>query len=180
MKIAIDISQATYADTGVANFIKSFVEGIIYKDRENEYILFYSSLRKKIPIFAREIEKKYTNVSLIIRHMPPSMLDVIWNRLHIRPIEDFVGSIDVFISSDWTQPPVKNAINITILFDLIVYRYPEETHAKIVQTQRRRLNWVKKECDLILCISESTRQDAIDILGIDDKRLRVVYPGILL
>ena len=178
MKIGIDISQTAYSDTGVANYVKKLVECMIRADRSNEYILFFSSLRKKLPEFAKNLADNYQNVNLKIKHMPPSMLDVFWNRLHIRPVEDFIGSVDMFISSDWTQPPVKRAKNITILYDLIVYRYPEETDIKIVQTQRRRLNWVKKECDLILCISKSTKQDAIDILGIEEKRLRVVYPGI--
>ena len=66
----------------------------------------------------------------------------------------------------------------TILYDLIVYKYPNETDRKIVETQRRRLSWVKKECDLVFCISESTRRDAVDMLAIDENRLRVIYPGI--
>ena len=66
---------------------------------------------------------------------------------------------------------------ITILYDLIVYRYPNETAEKIVNVQKRRFEWVKKECETVLCISEATRQDAIQILGIDEKKLKVVYPG---
>lgn len=178
MKIAIDISQTAYENTGVANYAKSWVESLVTLDDENEYILFFSSLRKAIPIFAKDLSAKNKKIEIKTFKYPPTLLDMFWNRLHIMPIEDLIGEIDIFISSDWTQPPTKRAKQVTILYDLIVYRYPEETDIKIVHTQRRRLNWVKKECDIIFCISESTKQDAKDILGIDEDRLKVVYPGI--
>lgn len=110
--------------------------------------------------------------------MPPCLLDLLWNRLHIFPIERFIGDIDVFISSDWTEPPAIKAKKATILYDLIVYKYPKETDLKIIATQKRKLKWVKKECGIIFCISESTKNDAMEILGIEEKRLKVVYPGI--
>lgn len=98
--------------------------------------------------------------------------------MHILPIENFIGDVDVFITSDWTEPPAKNAKKMTILYDLVVYKYPEETAEKIVATQKSKLAWVKKETDMILCISESTKKDAMEILGIEENRLKVVYPGI--
>lgn len=178
MRIGIDISQLAYENTGVANYLQELVENLIKLDKKNEYILFFSSLRKKMPIFAKALVKDNENVKVKTSRYPSTLLDVFWNKLHIMPIEELIGDVDVFISSDWTQPPSKRAKKVTILYDLIVYRYPEETHTKIVHTQRRRLNWVKKECDLILCISESTKQDAIDILGIPEEKLKIIYPGI--
>jgi D-arabinose 5-phosphate isomerase GutQ len=65
----------------------------------------------------------------------------------------------------------------TILYDLIVYRYPNETDEKIISVQKKKLSWVKKESDLIFCISESTKKDAKDILKIDNDRLKIIYPG---
>ena len=179
MKIGIDVSQVAYGETGVANYLQNWVENLVAIDKKNEYILFFSSLRKTVPTFLKKLAaKKGTNVTIKIHHMPSTMLDVFWNRIHIMSIEDLIGPVDIFISSDWTQPPTKRAKKATILYDLVIYRYPEETDIKIVHTQRRRLKWVKKECDIIFCISESTKQDAIDILGIEENRLKVIYPGI--
>lgn len=109
---------------------------------------------------------------------PPILLDLIWNRLHIFPVEWLIGDVDLFISSDWTEPPTKRAKKATILYDLIVYKNPEETDSKIVKTQKRKLKWVKKESDVVFCISESTKKDAMEILNIKENRLRVIYPGI--
>lgn len=173
MKIGIDISQMAYEGTGVANFLKNLVDGLVKNDQENSYVLFYSSLRKKF-----QINNKNSNVTIRKFRLPPSLLDILWNKLHILPIENFIGDVDVFISSDWTQPPTKKAKKITILYDLIVYTYPHETAKKIVDVQKRRLDWVKKEVDKVICISESTKRDAMSILNISEDRLSVIYPGI--
>ncbi len=187
MKIGIDISQIAYEGTGVAQYTRSLVESLLKIDKENEYILFFSSFRKnfKSSIFSPSSSfgeagnfKSNSNVKIKKFKFPSSLLDLLWNKFHIFPIEWLIGDIDVFISSDWTQPPTVKAKKATILYDLIVYKYKNETDGKIVSVQRRRLKWVKKECDYVICISESTKKDAIEILGIDKKKITTIYPGI--
>lgn len=177
MKIGIDISQLAYEKTGVANYLSKLITELVKVDAENEYILFFSSYRRKLDeSFINRV--KSPRVSFKFFKFPPSLLDILWNRMHILPVENLLGDIDIFITSDWTEPPVKKAKKMTILYDLIVYKYPEETAAKIVRTQKRKLHWVKKESDNILCISNATKKDAKEILNIDESRLHVVYPGI--
>lgn len=177
MKIGIDVSQLTYRNTGVANYLKHLVKGLVESDQENEYILFYSSLRGKLD--PRDIPTG-KNVKVIKSFLPPTVLDYIWNKLHIVPIETFTGPLDIFITSDWVEPPARKAKKATILYDLIVYKFPDESTRKIVQTQKRKLHWVKKESAAVLCISQSTKQDAQEILGIHRGKLHVIYPGFTL
>jgi hypothetical protein len=179
MKIGIDISQLAYKNTGVANYLEQLINSLLKLDDRHEYILFYSSLRQKIPSFDKASVRSQ-NSKIIIKSFkfPPSLLDLLWNKLHILSIENFIGNVDLFITSDWTEPPSKKAKKATILYDLIVYKFPEETDKKIITTQKRKLQWVKKESNIIFCISESTKKDAIEILGIEENRLAVIYPGI--
>jgi len=176
MKIGIDISQVAYEKTGVAKYVKNLVENLLKIDRKNEYVLFFSSLRRKIQNSKFKIQND--NVKLKIFKIPPTLLDFLWNRLHILPIEWLIGDLDVFVTSDWIEPPTKKAKKVTILYDLIVYKHPQETAKKIVEVQKRKLKWVKKESDMIICISEATKKDTMEILRIGEKRLRVVHPGI--
>lgn len=178
-RIGIDISQLAYPQTGVANYLRNLVENLLKIDHENEYIFFAGSLRRKDILLDTIKHFDYSNnrSKFKIFPFPPTFLDFLWNRLHIIPIEWLIGDVDVFISSDWTQPPTKSAISATILYDLLVYKYPKEMHSKIVETQKRRLKWVKGECSKVICISESTKKDAMEILGINEEKLKVVYPG---
>lgn len=182
MKIGIDVSQIAYGGTGVSQLVQSLVQQLLKIDSENEYVLFFSSLRRQFLIsnfeFLNKSQLSNFNVQIKTFRLPSILLDYLWNKLHIFPIEWLIGPVDVFISSDWTQPPTIRAKKATILYDLIVYKYPRETDSKIVSTQKRRLKWVKKECDIIFCISEATKKDSMEILGIPENKLKVIYPGV--
>lgn len=156
MVIGIDVSQVVYENTGVSNFLSELVEYLIKQDRKNKYVLFYSSLRRNLQSSVFNLQSN-PNVTIKQYKIPPTVLDLIWNKLHILPIENFVGDVDVFITSDWTEPPARRAKKATILYDLLVYKYPQEMHPKIVRTQKQKLRWVKKEASKVFCISEATK-----------------------
>ncbi len=175
MKIGIDISQAAFGGTGVASYTKRLVEALLKIDSKNEYILFFSSLRRKLKETGIVFQNK--NVQVRAFKIPPTILEFLWNKLHIFPIEWFIGKVDVFLSSDWTFPPTREAKKVTTLHDLVVFKDSASLDLKITKVQRRRLNLVKKEADLIICDSKTTKSDAMELLKIEDNRLRVIYPG---
>lgn len=181
MKIGIDISQLVYEETGVAEYLSQLVKHLMIIDDKNTYVFFGSSLRKKhiLERFAKQFDYSNNRTKPISKlfSLPPALLNILWNKLHIFPIEWFIGDIDVFITSDWTEPPTQKAKKATILYDLVVYKYPGETAKSIINTQKLKLKWVKKESDIVFCISESTKKDAMEVLGIEEKRLQVIYPG---
>lgn len=192
MKIGIDISQIVFEHTGVAFYVERMIESLVKKAPSDEFILFGASLRRYeiLTQFVKVLQKKYPNISSHIIRVPPIVLDMLWNRLHIVPIEWFIGSINIFWSSDWTQPPLKYAKGVTTIHDLVILNYPEESNpiahidrkqgqfrASIVDVHKRRLYWVKKECAQIFCDSNATKKDIMKFLSISKDRLHVVYPG---
>ena len=174
MRIGIDVSPIIY-ETGVSWYTRNLVRALLETDLENKYVLFGGSLRR-----SGEFRKffKYVNGQVQLRtfRLPPSLADFVWNRLHIFPIENLLGEIDVFHSSDWTQPPSK-AYKVTTIHDLVPLRFPELTPSNVVQAHKRRLSWVKKEADKIISVSEYTKKEAVDLLGIDPGRIEVIYEG---
>ena len=179
MKIGIDISQIVYG-TGVSVYTKNLVENLLKIDRKNQYLLFGSSLRRRkyLYYYTAKLLKYYSNVNAKIFPFPPTFLSLIWNKWHILPIENFIGNIDVFFSSDWTQPPAKQAKLTTVVNDLIPWLYPETLHPKIVNTHKNRMTWVQKEADKIIAISQGTKNDLIKIIGISPNKITVAYPGV--
>jgi len=192
MRIAIDISQIVYEGTGVAAYVRNLITALVEKDSHNDYILFGASLRKRavFGLFAASLTTHSKRVRLVTTPIPPTLLDIVWNRLHIIPAEWFVGPVDIFWSSDWTQPPLTHARGITTIHDLSILRYPGQSHnkaeldyvhgrllANIVAVQTRRLRRASKECQAFFCDSEATKKDAHTLLGIANDRLRVIYPG---
>lgn len=179
MRIGIDISQIVYEGTGVGRYVRELVKTVLNLDKRNRYVLFGSSLRQrqKFREFYKTLNADSQNVSMVILPIPPTILELIWNKLHIIPIEWFIGTVDVFWSSDWTQPPLLKAKGITTVHDLSFFKFPESFAGKIIEVQKRRLKLIKKECKIILCDSETTKLDIQKEMGIEPSRLRVVYPG---
>lgn len=158
MKIGIDISQVVYG-TGVSTYTKNLVKVLLSIDKKNEYLLFGGSARRlgELKAFTSSLKGKFKSRIL---PAPPIFVDILWNRLHVIKIENFLGKLDVFHSSDWTQPPT-NAYKVTTIHDLIPALCPEWSHSKIVNVHDRRLRWVKKEVDKIIVPSETTKNDLI-------------------
>jgi len=177
VNIGIDVSQLAYPNTGVANYLTNLIDNLLEVDKKNDYVFFFSSLRGSLnPEFLRHQNNPQVEIKMF--KFPPSLLQFIWNKSHIFPIERLIGHVDLFITSDWIEPPTTNAKKATIIYDMIVYRYPKETDSKIVEVQKRKLKWVKKESDLVFTISESSKKDIVEILGIESSKIKVINPGI--
>src|SRR3990167_8833136 len=172
MKIAIDISSVVYG-TGVSWYTQNLVKNILRLDREDDFTLFGGSLRqlghlKKIAAgFPRLPRTKFFP-------LPPTALDFLWNRLHSLPIEKLIGDMDVFHSSDWTQPPTA-AYKVTTIHDLSPLRFPGVSDPKIINAHKKRLEWVKREVDAVIAVSEFTKNETVDLLKIDGKKIKVIH-----
>lgn len=172
MRIGIDISPVVY-DTGVSSYTRNLVRALLSIDKGDEFVLFGGSLRRM-----GELHNYYTQVAgdsaEKIFPLPPTLMDLVWNRLHVFPVEWLVGDLDVFHSSDWTQPPT-GAFKVTTIHDLAPLRFPSILHPKIVATHQRRLEWVAKEVDSIIAVSEFTKQEIVELLGINPEKIRVIH-----
>lgn len=179
MRVGIDISQIVHEGTGVGVYVKHLVKALLTMDKQNEYVLFGASFRKlsRFTEYFEEVRLLNPRIRLVVIPIPPTLLEFLWNWLHIMPVEWFVGAVDVFWSSDWTQPPLVHARGVTTIHDVSFLRHPETFAKTIVDVQKRRLAWVRQECKAILCDSQATRKDVSELLNIRDNRLQVVYPG---
>ncbi len=188
MNIGIDISQSAYKGSGVGRYTEKLVQALVELDQRNTYTFLYSSLRQQLDRYLEDIivTNNHKVKEIVI---PPVLLSFLWNDLHQLPIEVFMGNVDVFISSDWTQPPTKHAKKVTIVHDMIAYKWPdlltEKTSlsmknggisANIVSTQKKRMNWVQRECDHIIVDSHQTKADIQEYLNIPAEKISVVYP----
>lgn len=176
MKIGIDISQTAYIGTGVARYTNGLINAILKYDKENKWVFFFSSLRNCIDKNTKRkiIEKGHR---LVLTKLPPTLLSFLWNDLHLLKIERFTGNLDWFITSDWVEPP-SNMKKATIVHDLVFLIHPETVNKKILNAQKKRYYWIKKESNTIFCVSNTTKQDFMNLFNVDEKRLIAIYSGV--
>ncbi len=158
MIIGIDVSAVAYG-TGVSNYTLNLVSGLISQDRSNTYKLFFSSMRLPVPSDIIQLSKKYSNVQLYAFKLAPTLLHWLWNKLHLIPIEFFIGKCDVFHTSDWTQPPTLKAKLVTTVHDLTPFTHPQWHHPKVISTHTAKMKLAIKESSAIICVSQNTKSD---------------------
>ncbi len=163
MKIGFDISQTAHYG-GVAVYTQRLAEELVKKN-DLDLVFFYSSMRKPYP-------GNLPNVREF--KIPPTILELMMNKLRVIPIESFIGSVDIFHSSDWIQPKTK-AKKVTTYHDVIPLKYPEWSRPKIVAVHQRRLKIVEKEVDWIIAVSEATKRDLLEISKIREDQITVIY-----
>jgi glycosyltransferase involved in cell wall biosynthesis len=171
MKIGIDISQVVYG-TGVSKYTSKLIEALLSLDKDNEYIIFGCSLRRKkeLKVF---LESLKGNVSGKVYPLPPTLADILWNRLHVLKIEKFIGELDIFHSSDWTQPP-SDAFKVTTVHDLVPLRFPQYSHPRVVSAHKARLKHIKREIDIVIVPSKASKEDLIAAAGVSEDKIRVI------
>ncbi len=171
MKIAIDVSQIIYG-TGVSVYTRNLVENLLKLDKESEYILFGGSLRRRSELQSILDDFNGEKLKREVFPIPQTLADYIWNKAHIFPVEKLTGRIDVFHSSDWTQPP-SMAFKVTTIHDLVPIKYPLLSHPKLVSNQKSRFKWISKEVDRVIVPSFSTAED-VKKMGISPENIRVI------
>jgi|SRR3989344_4299414 len=165
IKVGMDISQLAH-NGGVATYTKSLAQELS-KLPELEMVYFYSSLRKSH-------KSGLKNVKTF--KLPPTLFEMIFNRWRNVSIERFLGPLDIFHSSDWTQPPSK-ASKVTTIHDLSPIKYPQWSHPNIVKVHQRKLKLVEREVDRVITVSESTKKDLLELFHIPEERISVIYEG---
>ncbi len=161
--VGMDISQLAHRG-GVATYTKNLAEQLL-KNKDLEMAFFYSSFRKSYHGILKNV-KKYK--------LPPTFFEMLFNRWRNVGIEKFLGSLDIFHSSDWTQPPSK-AKKVTTYHDVVPLKYPQWSHPKIVEVHKRRLKIVEKEIDEVIVVSNVTKKDLLEVSSIPEEKITVIY-----
>lgn len=166
LKVGMDISQLAHQG-GVVTYTRRLAEELSKKDGL-EMVYFYSSLRRPYRRGNLKNVKSY--------RLPPMLFEMLFNRWRSVPIEKFIGPVDVFHSSDWTQPPSK-AKKVTTYHDVVPLKYPTWSHPKIVAVHKRRLKLVEQEIDMVIAVSKATKKDLLGVSGIPEDKITVIYEG---
>ena len=174
MIIGIDISSVCY-QTGVSNYTLNLVRHLLKVDSQNQYKLFYSSLRQPLPNEIKELTR-HKNVSIYHFRLPPTLLQILWNQLRLFPIEIFIGHCDIFHTSDWTQPPTFRAKTIATIHDLTPFLYPKWHHPKVIKAHKNKMKMASAKCFHFVCVSQNTKNDLLKLFPrINPSKISVIY-----
>jgi len=166
IKVGFDISQMAFPG-GVATYTRELAEHL-QQQPELEMRWLYSSLRTPYQGGLAKVKSW---------PIPLSVFEPMMNKWRVINVEQLIGEVDIFHSSDWTQPKTQ-AKKVTTIHDVVVFKYPEWSVPSVIKVHQRRLKLVEKEVDRVIVVSESVKKDLLEVSQIPAERIVVIYEGV--
>jgi glycosyltransferase involved in cell wall biosynthesis len=172
VRIVVDVSPLSHPRTGIGNYIRGLLQGLVAAGAEDVVAFAPASERG-----ARNIESSLDGLAIErrIRTLPLAYAwREAWSALGRPSLERAVGAFDVFHLSDWLHVPQRSGIRAVTVYDLAPLHFPEWSHVRTRRLHGRSYREARR-ADVVFAISEFTARDVRDRLGIEAK---VAYPGV--
>jgi glycosyltransferase involved in cell wall biosynthesis len=177
MRIVIDVSPLSRSPTGIGNYLRGLLAGLLDAGEGTHEIVAFGPSGPRGRNRIREALAGL-DVELRLPLLPRAHAwRTAWSRLGRLPVERVVGRLDVFHFSDWMYPPQRGGVRATTVYDLVPLRHPEWT-----QRTTQRMHSAKYRelgsCDRVFAISSFSAREVVEALGVPEERVVVAYPGI--
>jgi len=170
MKIVIDgIPLISGSLGGVGYYCHNLIKYLQQVDQENNYTVIYNKSNLKQLGFIEAQEKK---VSYPYRNI----LGVIGPRfLYHVPLELFIGNFEIYHGTDYAFLPTCKAKKVITVHDLVAKHFPETLTKKNLHFQEQQIPYYARNCDRIIAVSQSTKNDLVNFLQISPDKIDVTY-----
>lgn len=173
MKIGIDIRVLSGIRTGIGRLTKELLIGLAKVDKENQYILFYNTMKGQLP---SDIPQQ-PNFRTVTVRIPNRALNAFWAITSFPKAETFTGPLDLFHGPSFQMPPTRRAANVLTIHDLVFLVHPEMAIPASVRHFGPSIGKYASRADIITTISNATAKDIIERLKVPAEKVVTVYPG---
>jgi glycosyltransferase involved in cell wall biosynthesis len=175
MRVAFDVAPLSHPRTGVGNYVRGSLAGLVEAGAEVVPFAPTSAPGR------RTIREALAGIPVEprLRFFPYAHFwRQAWSRVGWPPAERFLGSFDVLHFSDWMYPPQRAGVRSTMVHDLVPVRF-----RRWVQGRTRRMHGAKyrnaaRTCDVVFVNSEFTKSDVVELMGMPAEKVVVAYPGV--
>ena len=181
MNIGVDIRPFLGKErSGVGEYTYQFLNALFRIDRTNSYFLFYNAFKKVDDILPTEW-KQHENVHFCGFRYPNKIFNFCLKFLKWPKIDRLINKkLDVFFIPNLNFIALSRGVKKVItVHDLSFERYPY-----FFSWKRRLWHWFVNPrklingCDKIIAVSENTKEDLMELYGVAEDRIRVVYSGV--
>jgi glycosyltransferase involved in cell wall biosynthesis len=178
VRIAFDVSPLSHPRTGVGNYIRGSLAGLVAAaGAEHEVIPFAPTS----PQGKRRIPEELAGIPVEprLRLLPfAHHWRQGWSRAGWPPVERFLGPVGALHFSDWMYPPQRAGIRSTMVHDLVPLRFPQWVQGRTRRMHSAKYRNAARTCDVVFVNSEFTKGDVVELLGVAREKVVVAYPGI--
>lgn len=180
MKIGIDARFLQGFRRGQGQYIYYLIKELLEIDAENEYVIFYNSLKTGEFAFDRNTRR----LKQVWCNMPGTILRQTWSRFCFPPVEYSIGNVDIFHNSGnfcFTHySPIPSRAKMVATFHGIAD--PSMLWKKYDRKKIEKIDaWLRKIADkasVIITVSEMAKKHLMHLINVPGERIRVIYCGV--
>jgi glycosyltransferase involved in cell wall biosynthesis len=178
MRVVFDVSPLSHPRTGVGNYIRGMLAGLVEaRGADDEIVAFAPTSRWGVGYLRSALDG--IDATRSVRVLPfAHALRTAWSRVGRPPVERFAGRLDAFHYSDWMYPAQRRGVRATTVHDLVPLRFPEWVQGRTRRMHRAKYRHMQRYCNVVFCNSRYTANDVHDLLAIPSERLRVAHPAV--
>lgn len=176
MKICLEAYHLSLRGGGILNYIYYLVKTMAVLAPEDEFTLFCNYFDKNA--FCPEFN--ISNINYHKFYFPRRTLTYLWKNFNLPKIENLAGKVDVVHGTHILLPPAKKAKKVLTIHDVIYLKYPEyySNRGLYEHSFKVLLPYFIKKADVIITISQSTKNDLMQIFKIDEEKIKVIHYGV--
>ncbi len=179
MKIGIDVSPAINEQAGVGRYSYNLVKNLLNIDHTNQYYFFNcfvrdpDGIKKKKLAFLDKPNSKVKNY-----YLPGKIKELMWKNPFISPINLLLGKVDIFHGLNFLSIPSCVKSTVVTVYDLAFMKFPEQVTKGYTEYFTKASKKAVLKSDIIISISQSTKNDLIELLQVPKEKIKVVYLGV--
>ncbi len=183
MRIGIDIRALMEGKTtGVPVYITNLLRTLFVIDKENEYVLFGNSFGPSpfLPLPQKgERAGVRGNVKYKLFRYPNKLFMPSQRFLGWPKIDKMLGGVDLFFSPHWRVAALSKNIPLVVTFHDLSFEVIPEFFTMRQRLWHQFMNYrqAARRAAKIVAVSKNTRQDLIDLYGVPESKIEVIYPG---
>jgi glycosyltransferase involved in cell wall biosynthesis len=163
--------------SGVSEYTYRLLLEIFAQDSENEYVLFYNA-RKNLEQYLPEFN--FPNVTYKEFRYPNKLLNLGMRFFGWPTIDQLLGGVEVFFSPNVNFSAFSSQTRkVVTVHDLSFIQHPEffDWKHQLWHRLSQPLNQIKK-ADHVIAVSEHTKRDCIELLGVPEEKITVIYEAL--
>ena len=175
MNIGFDAKRAFSNKSGLGNYSRNLIRGLILNYPDHNFFLFNPGEKK---IALHDFVERKTNIKEIV---PTGFFErefTGWWRSYgiTKKLTEYKVDLYHGLSNELplniAKSPVKKVVTI---HDLIFMRYPEFYQPSDRKMYEHKTRQACKDADVVVAVSNQTKNDLINLLEVPEKKIQVLY-----
>lgn len=175
MRIVIDAQPLLEPLAGIGRYAQSLLDAFSSLELEDDFSLFYGASLRPRRVRLPEFSNPRLKPALI--RFPGRVYRLLTEKMRVLPPSGFIGPCGLYHGLNYYVPrgKFKKIVNI---YDISFMLFPEHFTRERLRDIGGKAGVSAERADLVITGSHAAKEDIVDLMKLNEEKVRVVYNGV--